>query len=201
MFAFKEELEKIADYPVYKDLENVEKKIKPGDILVTRPRPEFMKGKLLHKLVRPFLVGFQGTEFTHSGMHIGDGKVIDAGIWRGKPQVSTVPLKQYAKRYDFRVLRVKATPTEKKEAVEYAKDQVGKPFSMKKLLRLALPVSESRVNRERQSPDKLFCSELIANAYPSKYFAAHRNIEHVRPVDLQKSPLTRIVSEVSTSKP
>ena len=191
--AFAEELEKLAA-PIIEDRSEIEKVLKPGDILATRPKDSFLKGKLQHRLLRPLLVAFQGTDYTHVGLYAGNGKVIDSGLWKGKARVTEVPLDTYADRYDFKVLRVKATPSEKRDAVAFAKEQLGKPFSLSKMIRLALPVSKDQ-GRQREDVSSLFCSELIASAYPNTLFGSGRRSSHVRPVDIQRSPLTKTVAE------
>ncbi len=189
--AFVDELVKLGEV----ETKEIEKVLRPGDVLVTKPRPEFMKGKPIQKLLRAILTRAQGTEYTHSGMYVGDGKVIDSGFWADKKEVVKVPLDRYADRYAFRVLRVDATNAQKQDAVDYAKKQVGKPFSVLKMIRAGLP-SKKTEPRQREALESMFCSELIANAYPAQPFAATRKIRHVRPVDLQRSPLTSIVGEL-----
>lgn len=192
--AFAEELEKLASVKVVDDRKELEKLLKPGDILATKPKDEFLaKGALRHKLLRPLLTSFQGVDHTHVGLYVGDGRVVDAGEWRGKARVTSVPLSTYLNRYDLKVLRVNATSGEKKDAVGFAKEQVGKPFSLKKMIRLALPVSKNN-KRAREEAESMFCSELVANAYATKGFGAGRLSKHVRPVDIQKSPLTKTVA-------
>lgn len=192
--AFAEELEKLASIKVVEGPRELENLLKPGDILATKPKDDFLrKGPLRHKLLRPLLTMFQGVDHTHVGLYVGDGKVVDAGEWGGKSRVTSVPLNTYLKRYDLKVLRVKATAGEKRDAVDYAKEQVGKPFSLKKMIRLALPVSKDN-KRSRESAKSMFCSELIANAYATKGFGEGRLTKHVRPVDIQRSPLTKTIA-------
>jgi uncharacterized protein YycO len=187
--ALADELQKIADV----DHKEVERVLRPGDILVTKPKN--LKG-LHHKMFRPLLKAFQGTEYTHAALYVGDGKIVDSGLWKGKAKVTKVGLKNYIDRYNVKVLRVReATKSEIKDAVDYAKGEVGKPFSTLKMLRLALPTGSTKLPRSRQELGKLFCSELVANAYPEQNFAAGKHIQHVRPVDLQKSPLTKTVAK------
>lgn len=186
--ALANELEKIAEV----EYEKVEETLRPGDILVTKPKK--LNG-IHHKLLRPLLKTFQGTDYTHAALYIGDGKIVDSGLWKGKAKVTKVNLKNYIDRYNIKVLRVSdATKSEIKDAVEYAKKEVGKPFGTLKMLRLALPTGKTSKPRVRQELGKLFCSELVANAYPNQNFAANKHIQHVRPVDLQKSPLTKTVA-------
>lgn len=199
--AFADELEKIAkEVPTSEALEKAEEILKPGDILATRPRGSYLRsmGKG-HILLRPLLVALQGTPYTHTSLYVGDGKVIDAAEWKGKAKVHSVPLEKFVERYRFKVLRVSdATLAEKKDAVEWAKKQVGKAYDTAGLIRLALPVAKSKV-KERVRQEKLkalICSQLISNAYPNQSFGASRKIEHVRPVDIQKSRHTKTVAVV-----
>lgn len=191
--AFADELEKIADDTI-QNSEELKKVLKPGDILLTKPRK--LKG-IHHKILRPLLKAFQGgSEYTHAALYAGDDKVIDSGLWKGKAKVTAIPLSTYTDRYKFKILRVSdAAKKETRDAVDYAKEQIGKPFSILKMMRLALPTGSTTEPRKRQELDKLFCSELIANAYHRQNFAAHKKIQHVRPVDLHKSPLTKTVAE------
>lgn len=193
-----DEFIKIADYTVHDDLKDVVKKMKAGDILNTKPRE--VKG-VVQRILRAGLTRFQeGNPYTHVGLYAGEGKVIDSGFWKQRKGVVEIPIDEYAKRYSFRVLRPDATGAEKKDAVDYAKRQVGKGFNLKGMLRLALPTPEKDPGRNKrirqEAEDALFCSQLIANAYPTVPFAKKKDVHHVRPVDIQRSTLTRTVTEL-----
>jgi len=205
--AFSDELRKLA-HEVTDDLEAVHKQMKAGDILVTTPRKEFYDAQdRITRLRMRALRWFQGTPYTHTSMYGGDGKILEIGTWhRGgerKSSVTSAPIEQWAKRYNFRVLRVDATPKERQEAVEFMHSQKGKPYDYGTTARLMLPVSEvdpkvraqEYENKETREPKKVICSQLVAAAYPNQHFSKRRPLRFVRPVDIQKSPLTSIVME------
>lgn len=191
--AFADELEKIATAHT-KSLQEFHKALEPGDVLVTRPRSIV---RLKDLFLRAGLVLAQGTPYTHAAMYVGDGKVVDSGDWGGPSGVREVGLQDFAHRYKVRALRVHATPKERQEAAAFAKKQVGKDFNMLGMLRLALPASNKGVARARAevAKEKLFCSELVAHAYPATSFGG-RAPQHVRPVDIDRSSNTRRVVEL-----
>ena len=179
------------------DPDELRKILKPGDILYTKPRDI---EKLRHRMFYAIEKRVQGSPYTHVGLYAGNDKIIDAGAWRkGKEdtmKVHEIPLQKFLDRYEFKVLRVKATAAQKREAVEYAKDQVGKKFNVKGMLRLLLPFKGQAENRDRKdAAESFFCSELVANAYGSTNIAKDRHLHHVWPGDIAKSSLTKTVAE------
>src|SRR5262249_13627923 len=155
--------EKISGAVIH-EVSEIKKHLQPGDILAAEPKPERMASLgFHHRVLRKFLVGLQGTPFTHVGMYIGNGKVLHSN----ERDVHVQRLNRFSKDYGFKVLRVDASPAERAEAVDYAKKQIGKEFNLRGMMRLALPVGETTEKRVRQeNADKLFCSQLVANAYP-----------------------------------
>lgn len=193
--AFADELEKIAQALQVEDPEKLEKLLKPGDILYTKPRKI---DKLLHKAFYAIESRFQGSPYTHVGLYVGDGQIVDAGAWRkgnsDTMKVHKVPLKKFTDRYQFKVLRVDTSKGQKDEAVDYAKDQVGKDFNMKGMLRLILPFKGETNNRDRKdAAENFFCSELVANAYHDTNIAKDRHLHHIMPGDIARSSLTKTV--------
>ena len=193
-----DELVKLAA-PVVEDRKELEKILKPGDILYTRPRKI---DKLRHKIFYEVERRIQGSPHTHVGLYAGNGKVIDAGAWTKGQDSSTmvhkVPLKKFTDRYQFKVLRVNASPTVKRDAVEYASNQVGKPFNMKGMLRLVLPFQGKAGKEDRQrkaEADSFFCSELVANSYSGLGIAKTKKLKHLLPGDIARSPLTKTIAE------
>lgn len=192
--ALVDELRKLAEAVTDKD--HIKKILQPGDILFTRPRN--IK-KLHHQAFYAIESRIQGSPYTHVGMYAGDDKVIDAGTWTKQEEssmaVHEVPLDTFSDRYRFKVLRVNTTPAQKREAVQYAKSQVGKDFNMKGMLRLIFPFKgQASDNRERkEKANDFFCSELVANAYSDVGLAQKKKIEHVMPVDIHRSTKTRTI--------
>jgi uncharacterized protein YycO len=195
--AFLDELEKIA--AAIEDPEELRKILKPGDILYTQPRKI---DKLHHRLFYAVESRFQGSPYTHVGLYAGDGRIIDAGAWRkGRDEsmeVHEVPLKTFTDRYKFKVLRVNASPEQRRDAVAYAKEQVGKPFNLKGMMRLVLPMKGKAESSERDRKDaaeSFFCSELVANAYHDVGIAKERHLHHIMPGDIHRSTKTKTVAE------
>lgn len=193
--ALASELQKLAETVTDKD--HIRRVLKPGDVLFTKPRDI---EKLHHKAFYAIESRIQGSPYTHVGIYAGDGRVIDAGAWTKRRETSTavheVPLDTFTDRYRFKVLRVNATPSQKREAVQFAKDQVGKDFNMAGMLRLVLPF-KGKASGERARKEKaqeFFCSELVANAYSGVGLAKNKKLEHVMPGDIHRSPKTRTVA-------
>jgi uncharacterized protein YycO len=196
--AFVDELEKLAA-PVFTEREELEKTLKPGDILYTRPKKI---DKLHHRVFYAVESRIQGSPHTHVGLYAGNGKVIDAGAWtKGEDSsmaVHKVPLKTFTDRYNFKVLRVDAPKQVRDEAIEFAEDQVGKTFNTRGMLRLVLPFQgkAGKADRQRQADaDSFFCSELVANAYHEVGLAKDKKLKHIMPGDIAKSRLTKTVAE------
>lgn len=196
--AFADEISKIA--AAIEDPEKLRKILKPGDILYTKPKHI---DKLRHRMFYAIESRIQGSPYTHVGLYAGDNKVIDAGTWhKGREDsmaVHEVPLNQFTDRYEFKILRADASSAEKKDAVEYARDQVGKKFNLKGMLRLVLPfkgqASEKGDRDRKDAAESFFCSELVANAYHGLGIAKAKKRHHIMPGDIAKSPLTRTVAE------
>lgn len=195
--ALADELQKLAR--VITDKGEVEKLLKPGDILYTKPRKIDSEGP--HR--RAFYAiesKIQGSPYTHVGIYTGNGKIIDAGAWTKRDEnsmsVHEVPLKHFIDRYKFKVLRVDATPSDKKEAINYAKDQVGKDFNTGGMLRLVLPFKRGPDNDRQRKEDasSFFCSELVANAYNHVGLVRNKRLEHVMPGDIHRSTKTKTVA-------
>lgn len=206
LFAFHEKLA-AESAPVVADLHEVKDKLKPGDILVTRPIGSGSRGKLESLLNRAFVVA-QKSEFTHTGLYAGNGQVVDAGLWPDHPSrknlpgflgtpnrlgVAKVPLKEYVERYAFKVLRPEVAPEERKKAADFAEKQVGKKFNLLRMVRAGLPASAAE--RARRLQEDYFCSELVANAYHKVPFSKERGLGNIRPIDILKSDKVKVVAE------
>lgn len=195
--SFVHELEKLA--AVVDDAE-LKKTLQPGDILYTKPRKN--EG-LFNKLFYAIESRLQDNPFTHVGLYVGNNKVVDSGDWREKTKggdfgVNAVPLEDFKDRYQFKVLRPEASPEQRKDAVEYAKDQVGTPFNLRGMLRLVMPGKSERLGlQDRKATEALFCSELISNAYHHLNLVPEkkRRHNHVFPGDIAKSEQVEEIAE------
>lgn len=202
LIAFADELVKLAAEAskplVINDLKELQEHLKPGDIINTAVRPGH-EGKW--KLFVRASQWLQKTPYTHSAMYVGDGKIVNMGTYnngdidaRSKAPIVMQPLEVLKKHYDFKVLRpIRATWAERKNAVEWMKQQQGKLTSMWKIVRLGILPDKLSPARERAEPQTSTCSELVANAYPGQPFAKGKDAVSVKPVDIEKSPLTKTV--------
>ena len=190
---FADELVKIASTASIVELQ---KKLQPGDILHSRPTK--VKRKAFYAVEKRI----QGSPFTHSAMYVGNGQVVHAGEKEIKGNeylgVLREPLSIYAKRYDFKALRVKTTPKNRREAAQYAEDQVGKEFNMKGMLRMVFPFkgTAKETRQRKEDAESFFCSELVANSYSDTNMANKKKLQHVWPGDLHRSPLTKQIAEL-----
>lgn len=193
--ALVDELQKLAK--VITDKDDLAKVLKPGDVLFTRPRNI---DKIHHKAFYAVESRIQGSPYTHVGIYAGDGRVVDAGAWTKRKETSTkvheIPLNTFADRYRFKILRVDATTSQKREAIQYAKDQIGKDFNMSGMLRLVLPFKgkPSGERERKENAEKFFCSELVANAYNNVGLVTGKKLEHVMPGDIHRSSKTKTVA-------
>lgn len=185
--AFSDELAKIAAAATApRGLPRLQSKLEPGDILVGGRRDPSVLGRALSV--------FQGgTKNYHAALYVGDGQVVDIHPETG---VTRKPLEDFGAEYRFKALRVKAPDAARKDAVQYAKSQVGKEYDYLGVARQALPVWNEKHENKRQDVDRFFCSQLVANAYPSVPFAKNRFVGNTRPVDLQRSSMTKTVGSV-----
>ncbi len=196
--AFTQEIIKLAA-PIVTNIEEVRDTLEPGDILYTRPKNI---NKLHHKLFYELESRVQGSPYTHVGLYAGDGKVIDAGAWDNKNTSSMaihkIPLRKFMNRYNFKILRVNAPKPIKTEAINFAKNQIGKPFNLSGMLGLVLPLKKDATKEDRiqqAEARSFFCSELVANAYANIGLAKTKKLKHIMPGDIAKSKLTRVIAE------
>lgn len=188
----------------YSDIDDLKKKIRVGDIFYTRPRS--MKGKsLASKIFYKAESLYQGSPYTHTGLYVGGGKVVDAGFW-GKSKdngedsrVHLVDLATFKDRYNFKVLRVNASSKERREAAQWAKKQVGSDFNTSGVIKMVLNPFKGGASRNRKRKvdnAEFFCSELVASAYaPHTGLATSRKLKHVLPGHIFRSPNTKTIAE------
>ena len=174
-------------------LQNIKKKMRPGDILNTAPRS---LDDILSKVYKPISRKVQGTDYGHSAIYEGRGRVIEARA--GEP-IKRVSLEDVARENRFKVLRLKkSSKKEKQDALHYARKSLGKPFSLSALTIGGLkPTSFSGGHEKaRQKLNDIFCSSLIANAYPQQAFNQKRQISDTRPSDILRSRLVKRIGEI-----
>jgi uncharacterized protein YycO len=170
------------------DLKNFESRLKPGDILLTRAVHPTLMSRVVSAV--------QHSEFGHSSIYAGDGKVIDTRVDKG---VFTTTLPEVYKKWgggrEIRAYRPKVDASARGEAIEKAKDFVGTPYDLKGALRLLLPAGANK-GLDEAKKKAVICSQVVVRAYPHLNFAAGKDRDHVLPADIAKSPLTARVAEL-----
>lgn len=170
-------------------LKDFQARLKPGDILLTRAVHPTLMSKIIS--------GVQHSDFGHSALYVGGGRVIDTRN-RGEGVIQTSLDDIYNKwggGRDIRAYAPRATEEQRSRAIARAKELVGTPYNTLGAARLLLPAAKNK-GVDPGAPKKVICSELIARAYPDLPFAAEKHRAHVLPVDIAKSPLTARVAEV-----
>ena len=190
LIAFENELAKIAEEVSLEKVKALQRKLVPGDVLVSHLRNPGLPGRVLATVVS---TAQGGTPDYHAAMYVDGGKVLNT--YAGT-SLHKVPLKEFADRYSFKALRVRAPEEWRRNAVAYAKKQVGKDYDLLGAIRQVLPPRKGDEERQRQQVDSFYCSQFIANAYNKVPFAKERAVGDTRPVDLDKSRYTKIVGEV-----
>jgi len=172
----------------FESMGELKKALKPGDIILTRA--------VVPKLWSRAVSARQGSEFGHAALFAGGNKVIDTRVEEQGVHEITLEAMQ-SKGRDLRILRPKASASERKKAIEIARSYIGTPYSWKAALRTLLPAAKNVKDEALQTKrDAVICSQLITRAYPDLQVAAGKHRDHVLPVDFDKSPTTHRVGEL-----
>lgn len=176
----------------YKSVADLKKVLLPGDILLTRA----VKPTLMSRVVS----AVQGSGYGHSALYAGNGKVIDTRLEGVRETTLDEVHKEWGGGRDVRAYRPKATDEERKNAVTTARSFLGVPYDKKGALRLLLPAAKNDHKGPTDHKDAILCSQLIVQAYPHLNFAEGKHRDHVLPVDIANSPLTKRVGELKLEK-
>lgn len=177
----------------YKSIAALKSQLEPGDILLTRA----VKPTLMSRVVS----AVQGTEYGHSSIYAGNGKVIDTRVKDGVIETTLPEVhKEWGGGRDVRAYRPRVSAEERKKAVEIARTFVGKAYDKAGALRMLLPAAKNDGKGPTAGKEKLLCSQLVVQAYPKLNFAQHKHRDHVLPVDISKSPLTKRVGDLNLEK-
>lgn len=190
----------------FDDIDELKKKLRVGDILYTKPRSmegESLSSRIFYKAESIY----QGSKYTHTGLYVGNGQVVDAGIWgKGLPgskkgddtRVHLVDLDTFKDRYNFKVLRVDATAKERHDATRWAKKQIGKDFNTGGVVKMVINPLKGKAPKikDRTDNESFFCSELVANAYaPHTALAVKKKLKHTLPGDIFRSTNTKTIAK------
>lgn len=170
------------------DLKNFESRLKPGDILLTRAVHPTLMSRIVSAV--------QHSEFGHSSIYAGNGKVIDTRMDKGVFE-TTLPevYKKWGGGREIRAYRPKIDAEARSAAIDKAKDFIGTPYDTKGALRLLLPAGANK-GLDDAKKKAVICSQVVVHAYPHLNFAASKNREHVLPADIANSPLTKRIAEL-----
>lgn len=200
--AFVSEISKLAEHPRVEEakarhqvnkVSDLTKRLKPGDVLFSAPDRRNDKG-LLGRVFKPLSRAVQGTDYGHTAIYAGKGQIIESRIGEG---VRKKHISKMTGSNNVIAGRVKSTPSERKEALEYAHSQIGKQYSGGQLIRAGLPFFRGR--RQGDSPEeahKLFCSALVANAYAKKHFSDKSRLA-TRPVEIMSSSSVKPIAALT----
>ena len=141
-------------------------RLRAGDILLMAPRGK-PKG-LIWKTYRPISQRIQGTDYGHSALYVGDGKVIDSRILKGTKVRS---LSAVVRQSRVLALSPRVSERSREEAVRFAEESLNSPYSTTGILRAALPFRGKRgkvpnkYELRKKATEAGICSGLVANAY------------------------------------
>ena len=169
--------------------------LEPGDIVVTSKRGKLSGPELLHQKINEFA---QGTKYTHAALF--DGKSFIHATFSG---VKETPIEEFNEQYNYRVYRPKTSEDDKQNAIRYAREAVGKPYSFGTMLKAwTLPEKGAATFKQKvdaQKAGSLICSNLISSAYPSINFA-NKPAHLVVPKDLVRSKSTKFIAEARSEQ-
>lgn len=175
---------------IYKNMtKNAAKKFRPraGDILLSAPRKMSVGDALLRKAWVEAPQGF--VKKSHSAIYVGNNTVVEGQIGRGIQSLSWDKW-SYANEYD--VYRVGGGNARK--ASKMAKRLVGKGYDVLMALRGWLfPRKYKKI--KLKDLNSMFCSTVIAAAYPELPESINKHPLDMMPVDILKSGLVKKVGQ------
>lgn len=125
---------------------------------------------------------------SHVAMMVDSGNIVEASIGKG---VYKMTFDAWSEKNDFDVYRVKgATPKQRKKAVAVAKSMVGKGYSLLKGIRAYFMPRKHKAGqvKEARNETELFCSTVVAAAYPQISRSIGKHPSDILPIDIIDSP-------------
>lgn len=193
--SFFDELEKLSaiaprDLPkgveVKSSFDDFKRELQPGDVFISKPSTPGWKSRII--AFRQMIGLNANYRWSHSGMYLGDGKVIHASIpASGKPGPSEVRVEHIDDlnkgKLDLMILKPKVAPTWRTKAVSIAKKLEGLAYDSKALIgvTLGLPLGNDPI----KDPEALLCTAVPAIAYPQlEITEEQKSRRHLLPIDL-----------------
>ena len=161
--------------------------IKPGDILMSAPKKRTLSRIILVEATQ----GFE--QLAHAAIYVGDNQIVEASI--GK-KTYMMPFDKWAKYNNYKVYRVPGGDARKASMI--AKKLVGTDYNFMYGVRAKLmPDKWAKIpSKELMKTPDLFCSTVIAIAYPEIPESLGVHPYHVLPVDIPKSPVVQEVKKI-----
>jgi uncharacterized protein YycO len=159
-------------------------RLKAGDVLFTAPIRSQMHSAFGKYVFKPLSRLVQRTDYGHSSLYVGNGRVIESRIGEG---TKTRSLREVARTNNIVAMRPSLPTSEKRKAISFAKKQNGKAYDMKALASTLSPFRKRREGRNPEEAKSHICSALIANAYARRKFSDSSRLT-TKPIEIMKSP-------------
>jgi cell wall-associated NlpC family hydrolase len=200
--SFADELLKIArDFKTHRGLQG---KLEPGDILLTSFKyvdPAKMRGRELKRSEQVAWNAFRAAsrkyqgEHEHSAIYAGRGKVIETGPPRGAEVKRLEDMT--GGRGPITAVRPDVSATQRRRAVQRARQLVGTKYSVPRLVRAGM------ANHVRLKPEKVpdrrkhqyICSTLVGDAFDQVPFNSKKPNDALMPADFYRSGRTKVVGK------
>jgi hypothetical protein len=176
-------VEKALESPV-PTVSKLKARLKAGDVLFTTPIRSQMHSAFGRYVFKPLSRLVQRTDYGHSSLYVGNGRVIESRIGEG---TRTRSLHAVAKKNNIVAMRPSLPASEKRKAVSFAKKQNGKAYDMKALMATVSPFRKHRQGRNPEEAKSHICSALVANAYSRRKFSDSSRLT-TKPSEIMKSP-------------
>lgn len=169
-------------------------KLEPGDIINTRTMHKLRNYKK-PRLWSRMLSVMQQDYFPHTACYLGGGKVFNM-VPTG---VHIVSVAKFVKRSPLLLLKVRASTSQRKDAVKYLWQvkKMGMRATMLGIAKTAVSKTRGKVigkkfkSRLRDDNYTPICSNVVAMAYAELNFTTASPKIYVSPTDLSRSPLTK----------
>lgn len=174
--------------PISDSFAEFKKKFKPGDVFVSKPDSPGIKSRII--ALRQFVGGNPHYRWSHSGLYLGNGKILHASIpldGEGPSEVREESVDALNRgKLDVMILKPKAALDIRKSAISKAKKFLGLPYGTQHLVgvTLGLPLGNDPV----EDPEALLCTAVPAVAYPQLEITKEQKSRlHLLPTDLINS--------------
>lgn len=175
------------------EIMDLKQKARPGDLLFSFPKNQSLPASIGRKAVVELP---QGTKFGHAAIVSSNNSVVEAQIGG----VDKLSLDRWVEGNTAILARVKASPDKRQEAAKRAEDLTGRSFSIWKAFRSYIwpkkkDMSIQKVRQKASRMKSMFCSTVVAIAYPDVDFHVGKDKLDVLPVDILRSDKVEIIGK------